>query len=301
MMFDPLSFAALAAMAPPPAAMVWMLPAVATQDEAAKALQDVEAVVAKYQAEEEEFSKKYRAATTDEEREKLFAGGTPNPSKYFAELQTLAEKHRKTEAAARAASWVISMAGRGGGADESAWALEMMLTDFIDTDHIASVPQMCSSLNTRNIGILERIRTESDNERAQALAAYFRGNQLLTSGKAARELAEPGSTGDQYLQYEIDSIDDELKETLKTSDPDKLTKSGESLLEECMKKYADVEIYPGRGMKVGPKAEGALFEARNLQIGDMSPDIEGVDAEGITFKLSDYRGQVVVLDFWGFW
>jgi cytochrome oxidase Cu insertion factor (SCO1/SenC/PrrC family) len=32
-----------------------------------------------------------------------------------------------------------------------------------------------------------------------------------------------------------------------------------------------------------------------------APDFEAVDENGVKFKLSDYRGKVVVLDFWGFW
>lgn len=37
------------------------------------------------------------------------------------------------------------------------------------------------------------------------------------------------------------------------------------------------------------------------EIGSVAPDIEGVDTDGVRFKLSDYRGKVVVLDFWGDW
>ena len=36
-------------------------------------------------------------------------------------------------------------------------------------------------------------------------------------------------------------------------------------------------------------------------IGQMAPEIEGEDLDGVPFKLSDYRGKVVVLDFWGNW
>ncbi len=38
-----------------------------------------------------------------------------------------------------------------------------------------------------------------------------------------------------------------------------------------------------------------------LAIGQRAPEIEGEDIDGVTFKLSDYRGKVVVLDFWGDW
>jgi Tol biopolymer transport system component len=36
-------------------------------------------------------------------------------------------------------------------------------------------------------------------------------------------------------------------------------------------------------------------------IGSVAPEIEGEDIDGEPFKLSDYRGKVVVLDFWGDW
>ena len=37
------------------------------------------------------------------------------------------------------------------------------------------------------------------------------------------------------------------------------------------------------------------------KVGDPAPEIVGEDIEGVSFKLSDYRGKVVVLDFWGHW
>lgn len=49
------------------------------------------------------------------------------------------------------------------------------------------------------------------------------------------------------------------------------------------------------------KAQGPKFQRERLQIGMVAPDIVGEDLDGVEFKLSDYRGQVVVLDFWGHW
>jgi len=48
-------------------------------------------------------------------------------------------------------------------------------------------------------------------------------------------------------------------------------------------------------------AKGELFEMHNLGVGQVAPDIEGKDIDDKKFKLSDYRGKVVVLDFWGDW
>ena len=49
------------------------------------------------------------------------------------------------------------------------------------------------------------------------------------------------------------------------------------------------------------QAAGMLFEADHLQIGMEAPDFEALDQDGKAWKLSDYRGKVVVVDFWGYW
>jgi hypothetical protein len=51
----------------------------------------------------------------------------------------------------------------------------------------------------------------------------------------------------------------------------------------------------------GLQAEGLLFELEHLQIGMVAPDFTALDQDGKPWKLSDYRGKVVVLDFWGYW
>jgi hypothetical protein len=70
----------------------------------------------------------------------------------------------------------------------------------------------------------------------------------------------------------------------------------EKLLKLAVEKYGDLN----RG-EVGGRAMGELLELRFLAIGKEAPEIEGKDAEGIKFKLSDYRGKVVLLNFWGDW
>jgi hypothetical protein len=38
-----------------------------------------------------------------------------------------------------------------------------------------------------------------------------------------------------------------------------------------------------------------------LAVGSRAPEIQGQDVAGVPFKLNDYRGQIVILDFWGEW
>jgi thiol-disulfide isomerase/thioredoxin len=49
------------------------------------------------------------------------------------------------------------------------------------------------------------------------------------------------------------------------------------------------------------RARDELFKLRELAVGQCAPEIDGTDVEGGRFKLSDYRGKVVVLTFSGNW
>lgn len=59
------------------------------------------------------------------------------------------------------------------------------------------------------------------------------------------------------------------------------------------------ELAPGSLLAL--RAEAPAFERNRLQIGMVAPEIEGLDLDGVEFKLSEYRGKVVVIDFWGDW
>jgi hypothetical protein len=76
------------------------------------------------------------------------------------------------------------------------------------------------------------------------------------------------------------------------------------LFERIEKEFADVNLNPNAQdprWSLGRLAKSELFEIRYLSIGKEAPDIEGEDIDGGKIKLSDYRGKVVVIDFWGDW
>jgi cytochrome oxidase Cu insertion factor (SCO1/SenC/PrrC family) len=43
---------------------------------------------------------------------------------------------------------------------------------------------------------------------------------------------------------------------------------------------------------------GTGTEPTGLRVGRAAPEVEGIDADGRPFRLSDYRGRVVLLHFW---
>jgi hypothetical protein len=72
---------------------------------------------------------------------------------------------------------------------------------------------------------------------------------------------------------------------------------------EVAKSYATVTTPDGKE-KLGDKAASELVRIKNLpnlKVGKTAPEIVGEDIDGRKFTLSDYRGKVVVLDFWGHW
>jgi hypothetical protein len=76
----------------------------------------------------------------------------------------------------------------------------------------------------------------------------------------------------------------------------KMHAEAEKLLEEAAGKYADVRTaFDGT---VGRKARSELFDLHFLAVGKPAPEVRGVDQEGKEFRLSDYKGKVVLLDFW---
>jgi thiol-disulfide isomerase/thioredoxin len=144
----------------------------------------------------------------------------------------------------------------------------------------------------------------------------------ISGGKVIREF---DMTDEQYA-YHLQ---------LRQCDPQIIRAEAERLFEEVISEYADVPHITHRDRvseavlkdpdpkwngqpladegrrnierrlalkkSLGQEAEARLDEMFNLAIGKPAPEIEGVDMDGKPLKLSDYKGKVVVLVFWGTW
>lgn len=79
--------------------------------------------------------------------------------------------------------------------------------------------------------------------------------------------------------------------------------------EEADKVAAEAETYFNKALDILGKENPAktksiekeLRALRSLRVGKEALEIVGPDLDGKEFKLSDYRGKVVLLDFWGNW
>jgi thiol-disulfide isomerase/thioredoxin len=75
---------------------------------------------------------------------------------------------------------------------------------------------------------------------------------------------------------------------------EKYGKAAEEQYERLLNTYADVK-------GISEQAKPELFELRHLGLGKEAPNIFGNDSAGKKFTLADYRGKVVLLDFWADW
>jgi thiol-disulfide isomerase/thioredoxin len=100
-------------------------------------------------------------------------------------------------------------------------------------------------------------------------------------------------------------IDPSYVKYIREADPGTLHAEVEALFERAAQDYGDIVYDPSRTgihrRTIGDVARSELRELRDLAIGKVAPEIEGESVDGKLLKLSDYRGKVVVLNFWASW
>jgi hypothetical protein len=264
------------------------------KDKPATPAEQYKALLKEYQDASEVFSKAYTAAKTDEERQKVLAEKSP-VDKFAPRFVELADKSPKDQVAVDALVWVLNNTPETVGVKDSprAKAIALLLRDHIRSDKVGQIcPRMVLDFGQESETFLRTALKMNPHREVQALAclalAQFLNNRLrmldlVRDGPVLAKHYE-GLLGKDYL------------EELRQKDRAKVAEEAEALFERAGDKYPDVKI-PSRGM-VGEEAKLELFEIRHLAIGKEVPEIEGKDQDGKEFKLSEYRGKVVLLDFW---
>lgn len=213
-----------------------------------------------------EWEGKMRAAKDQEEGRKIWEA---RPGlEFLAGFKEIAAEAKGTETAAQAWIEVFDLAGDIGRTDDAKLAVNAIVAD-----HVAS-PDLVGFANTlgymsRTIGketavsALNALIAKSPHKTVQAPALFSLGSTLTEQGTAEEKVA------------------------------------GRKAFERLIAEFADVK--PKRGGPYAERAKAYLFEMDHLQVGMTAPDFESVDENGQKFKVSDYKGKVAVLDFWGHW
>ena len=212
----------------------------------------------------------------------------------------LADAHREDPVAFDALKFVIRT-NRAGPGDATARALRMILErgyarvlrQGVYLAHVA-LPLFQYPDAER---VLRRVLDENPNRDDRGAACYWLAHHLSVQAKMVRRFREDPAKMKDYERYTAATP---IETLVKEKDPDALDEASLALLERVIAEFDDVRV-DGETRDLGTIASGELFARRNLVVGQAVPEVEGTDHEGKAFKLSDFRGKVVVLTFSGNW
>lgn len=228
-----------------------------------------------------------------------------NLSKIFE----LAKQDPTSEASFEAFSWIVTNA-RIGIPSLKPFASQSLeyLRDFHATH--PDIGEICRKLGGTSWDPMDktaleflRAASESNPDRNARGYATLALGQMLKWGVDAflfHEMAPP-ATDQHWLR-----INAEYQEAEKTGGIHRLSVEAQKKLETVWANYADIPMQPRHGTR-RPKpnlaacASDELFELNHLMPGKVAPEISGEDLDGHPLRLSQYRGKVVVLNFWASW
>jgi hypothetical protein len=227
------------------------------------------------QAAQTAFFKEYRD-TKDEDKSKLFEEKFPKPEKWFPKLYESAKAAPKSTDAEKALIWIVARSGGAGGGAE---ALEILGRDHLESDGLGDVAEALARSPTPEAkAFLAKLEEKSPHKEVKGRALFARAEQMTDLVRATETPQTDAGQAAGLAQHRKDL---------------------EALLERIDKEFGPVEVKWGGTL--GARARAALFELRNLAIGMVAPEITGEGIDGKPLRLSDFKGKVVVLDFWGNW
>ena len=199
-------------------------------------------------------------------REKVDRGEAINmiqgPAKgYLPRAMAIAKSARHTPTADKAYAWAVTLAYQA----SDAFPLEDAINGLIANN--SNSPELKQSMMFIGYGI-------KDQARAIKLLSRIEHYSTDRETKAQAVAMRGGLFYDDYMG---------------TGDIDR----AKGIFRRVIDNYPETEA--------AKRAKGVIFAMDNLGVGKMAPDFTAMDQDGIPFKLSDYRGKVVILAFWGFW
>ncbi len=253
------------------------------------------AIQADYKQAVKAFNALYEAAKTAEERQKCFEK-YPKGEVFAPRVAAIVKTWPDDPVAVEATTWLTAIqSGDGKTLDE---LLGVLLEHQIESPNLAG---LCGSLqyvsSPESIAFLRAAKAKNPSHDVQGRACYALAQILVGDSRLVEKLRDEHADPD-LVQWLTESRGADAVEELRHADPAELQKASEALLEEVVASYGDLKAYH---KTLGEQAKGDLFEMRNLVPGKPAPEIEGTDVDGVAFKLSEYRGKVVFLDFWGYW
>jgi hypothetical protein len=261
------------------------------------AQQKYQALVQEYQNAMQSFSEAYSKAKTDEERSKIAQEKYPYPQKYAARFLAIAEPDPKSPAAVDPLVWVLQNVGRSA---EGSKAAQILAAHHADSPKLANAVQsLVYSISPDAENLLRAILEKGASRETRGAACLALAQYLKQQAEYVRMFQERSAEAPSLEElFARSGMTKDDVAAFSAKNPEKLMSEAEAVFDRAANEFGDVNAGQGTIAKV---AGGELNEIRHLGIGKPSPEIAGEDIDGVAFKLSDYKGKVVVVDFWGDW
>jgi thiol-disulfide isomerase/thioredoxin len=272
--------------------------------------QQFQRVLDDFEAAKRAFASKFDSAATEEERRHIRAQ-SPGPEDYYERLLALAEAQPGDAAAVDALVWIVATSTNGYDAFKQRGVRIKRAMGILASDHLNDprVGRVCLELTRAATPLrdefLHTIHAKSTDRQNKGRACLALGEFLLAKSETVSRLEGP--TGGEVMRRVEAEFPHRLPyyEKLLREDPVVLARRGEQLLEQTIAEYGELPYNPtfrSKGEKtLAAVARADLRRLRNLAVGQIAPEIEGRDVDGNVFKLSEYRGRVVLLTFSGNW
>jgi hypothetical protein len=236
---------------------------------------------------------------TAEERKQLQARLATLPQRFLE----LAEANPKDPVAVEALVQTVALVNgtafpEGSKESPGERALALLQRDHVRSDKIGVVCRHALfGFHKSRETFLRTVLEASPHRQVQALACLSLAQYLNDRVNRLEVIQDQPDVVERYHRV----FGKRFVEELQRQDRAAVVGEAEKLFDRAASDYSDVQIpvtYYGSGGMVGEKAKAELFQIRHLAVGKEAPEIEGEDQDGKRFKLSDYRGKVVLLDFW---
>jgi AhpC/TSA family len=306
----------------------------ATRPAKADPAKELAAIEKEWAAAQGAFLEALQKAKTTKERQQVLKEKRPKGGPFAERCLKLAETQPDSPVATQALFWVLFNAPLSEVSKKATAKLKDTLVAKSDLNQLHTTLASVSGYGMAELApaVAEKVRKDLDHPKAPALLVwvcsatayaqtpaltklYNQTVDLLMDKFADRKellplcsllaMDEDPAWAEKHLRtLHAKNPSDDVRRQAKFSLASVLKNKDVASQPEAEKLFQSVIEELGKNAdksRLVKEAQSELDDMKLRGLGRPAPDIAGSDLDGKAFKLSDYKGKVVLLDFWGFW
>lgn len=261
-----------------------------TEDDASQAQQldaeqEYERITAEFETKVADLKAKLAKCDSNEQKQELFASSNPLPT-FLETLGQFADTNANTDIGLKAALEIVARTK----AEQHDLAMQSLIKNFAQKLNYSEL-----ILTFQREVPSSQVESWFDLLVEHASNSTDKANAVLGMAKYVDRIPEfaNGFIKNPHLLSKLPKEQQQYLQATRTEEQDQHMFK---LLNFVIENHGDDE-----DTAFASTAKQELYELQFLSVGKQVPEIVGKDLDGIEFRLSDYRGKVVMLDFWGHW